>query len=184
MSSIGAVTMKTIDKFSGEYRWLSNFWPCSIEYEGIVYPSVENAYQAAKTTDLEIRQEFVFMSPFVAKEEGRKLRIRLDWERIKVQTMFRLVTFKFSNNENLMWKLIMTHNADIIEGNTWGDTFWGQCNKQGKNELGLILMAVRHDLTMKHCNDQVVINRVGMLKFYDEEDYGGAVDEEMCKEPL
>jgi hypothetical protein len=199
--------MKTIDRFSDAYRWLSNFWPCKVEYEGVIYPSVENAYHAAKTTDIEARKKFETISAKEAKKEGRKVSLRPDWEETKVETMWKLVMSKFSNDENLMWKLIMTHDTQLVEGNTWGDTFWGVCFGKGRNELGRILMAVRHDLLMLHNNDQVVLNRVepvnidGELtfKFYDKEDYEGKVDgemlgvlcelileydEEMCKEPL
>lgn len=42
--------MTKIDSFRGNFRWLSNFWPCSVVLDGVVYPSVENAYQAVKRT--------------------------------------------------------------------------------------------------------------------------------------
>ena len=38
-----------IESFHDEYRFLSNFWPVLIDYEGIVYPTSEHAFQAAKT---------------------------------------------------------------------------------------------------------------------------------------
>ncbi len=37
-----------IDSFQGEHRWLSNFWPAEVEWEGTTYATVEHAYQAAK----------------------------------------------------------------------------------------------------------------------------------------
>jgi predicted NAD-dependent protein-ADP-ribosyltransferase YbiA (DUF1768 family) len=40
-----------------ETRWLSNFYPCTIEYEGITYPSSEHAYQAAKTQSIHEQNE-------------------------------------------------------------------------------------------------------------------------------
>ena len=40
-----------IERFSGDYRFLSNFHPCDITYNGINYKSTENAYQAQKTND-------------------------------------------------------------------------------------------------------------------------------------
>ena len=46
-----------IDSFEGKYRFLSNFYLSPITYEGIEYPSVEHAYQAAKTFDQKIRQK-------------------------------------------------------------------------------------------------------------------------------
>ena len=37
-----------IKGFFGGYRWLSNFHVCDVMFEGDLYPSSENAYQAAK----------------------------------------------------------------------------------------------------------------------------------------
>jgi ribA/ribD-fused uncharacterized protein len=145
--------MKAIDKFSGEYRWLSNFWSCSVEYESVVYPTVENAYQAAKTCDLEMRQRFVSMSPGDAKGKGRRLVLRPDFEELKRQIMFELLLSKFENKD-LQAKLIETGDMWIVEGNTWGDTYWGQCNGQGRNELGKLLMAIRNGLVMRRNFDQ------------------------------
>jgi hypothetical protein len=50
--------MNRISSFSGEYRWLSNFWiaPIIPFNDNISYPSSEHAYQAAKTQNLEIRK--------------------------------------------------------------------------------------------------------------------------------
>src|SRR4051812_21328901 len=44
-----------IAEFQGEYRFLSNFWPATVEFEGIRYPTAEHAYQAAKTLDAKER---------------------------------------------------------------------------------------------------------------------------------
>ena len=43
--------MKTIDKFKNEHEFLSNFYPSPITIEDITYPTVEHAFQAAKTLD-------------------------------------------------------------------------------------------------------------------------------------
>lgn len=44
-----------IAQFQGEYRFLSNFAPCTVTYDGVEYPSVEHAYQAAKCVHPEDR---------------------------------------------------------------------------------------------------------------------------------
>src|SRR4051794_10492805 len=68
-----------IDSFQGEYRFLSNFWPAEVVYEGVTYPSVEHAYQAAKTLSIEERKRIASLpTPGEAKKEGQKLIKRPD----------------------------------------------------------------------------------------------------------
>lgn len=138
-----------ITSFSGEYRFLSNFWKAAVEYEGIVYPSSEHAYQAAKTLDKNIRGAFAEIdSPGEIKALGQTITIRPDWENVKISVMRNIVTAKFEGHPDLMEKLMATKGHDLIEGNTWNDTFWGECPLgNGKNELGKILMSIRDDIT-------------------------------------
>ena len=42
-----------------------------------------------------------------------------------------------------------TGDAELVEGNTWNDTYWGVCNGVGHNHLGKILMQVRQELQVK-----------------------------------
>ncbi len=138
---------KPIAGFFKEYRFLSNFWPSVIDYYGIRYPTVEHAYQAAKCVQ---HSERVAISKLKtsgqAKRAGRKTNIRSDWEEIKLGTMEILVYEKFDNHEDLKRLLLQTGDAELVEENTWGDTFWGRCNGVGKNHLGKILMKVREEL--------------------------------------
>jgi predicted NAD-dependent protein-ADP-ribosyltransferase YbiA (DUF1768 family) len=57
-----------------------------------------------------------------------------------------LVRQKFSKDPVLRQRLLDTGDQDLVEGNTWGDTFWGVCRGQGSNWLGRILMDVRAEL--------------------------------------
>lgn len=136
--------MKTIDRFDGEFRFLSNFWPCSVLYEGIVYPSSENAFQAAKTLDMDARKVFAIkeVTPAMSKHLGRAIALRSFWDTIKLGVMRDILEAKFQNQE-LRDKLIATGDAELIEGNTWGDTYWGVCNGKGTNFLGKSLMNLR-----------------------------------------
>lgn len=135
-----------IESFSGDHRFLSNFYPSVIEYEGITCPSVEHAYQAAKTFDMNARKMIASVSsPGIAKKMGQVLIIRDDWESVKVMVMHELLIKKFSDPE-LRSKLMATGTSDLVEGNTWGDTFWGVCRGTGKNKLGTLLMAIRNEL--------------------------------------
>jgi ribA/ribD-fused uncharacterized protein len=133
-----------ISEFKGEYRFLSNFWPCQIYYEGMVYQSVEHAYQAAKTTNVYVRRQIADMpKPSMAKRLGKTIPLRDDWENVKFHVMLSLVYYKFAFNKELREKLLATGTEELQEGNTWGDTFWGVCNGVGENKLGKILMLVR-----------------------------------------
>lgn len=139
--------MTVIDSFQGEYRFLSNFYPSPIDFVAVTYPTVEHAYQAFKTRDLEQRVLISRLpTPGQAKRAGRLLEIRSDWESIKLEVMADLVELKFLTHKDLLERLVVTYPAELIEGNTWGDRFWGQVDGIGENHLGRILMTVRRDL--------------------------------------
>ena len=61
--------------------------------------------------------------------------------------MLWLLRRKFENPE-LRAKLLATGNTELIEGNTWGDTFWGAELRtgRGQNMLGKLIMKVRAEL--------------------------------------
>lgn len=140
--------MATINKFDGSFRYLSNFWLCKIVYEDILYPSTEHAYAAAKTLDLNERWIMSKLAtPSQVKRYGRGLKLREDWEKVKLQVMYDLVKLKFSQDNELKNKLIRTNGIELIEGNTWGDTYWGVCKGKGENNLGKILMRVRDEIS-------------------------------------
>ena len=138
--------MKRITRFRGQYAFLSNFYPAKITFNGLTFKNAEAAYQAHKTRDKEKRSSFTNLDPREAKRKGRTLKLRKDWNRIKVKVMYRIVKRKFTQNAYLKRKLLNTGNAILIEGNTWKDRFWGQYNGEGKNMLGKILMKVRKEL--------------------------------------
>ena len=132
-----------IRTFLYQHRFLSNFWPAEVKLDGAVYPTVEHAYQAAKTTDSAWREMIRAASnPGEAKKLGRNAPLREGWDDIKLEIMRTLVWQKFED-PYLRLKLLATGDQALIEGNTWGDTFWGVCNGVGENHLGLILMNIR-----------------------------------------
>ena len=139
--------MNIIDQFHGQFRFLSNFYPACIVIKGIEYPTVEHAYQAAKTNDrgLKLTVAAVY-SPGAAKRMGPKLPLRPDWEQVKLDTMRTLLRLKFTRHPDLRAQLLATGDAELVEGNTWNDTFWGVCNGVGCNQLGKILMEIRREL--------------------------------------
>lgn len=146
-STAPASARSKITSFQGEYRFLSNFYPSMVVFEGITYPTAEHAYQSAKTTDLTERRRIASLpTPADAKRAGRALKYRSDWETVKFEVMAVCVRDKFARNPELRAKLLATGNLYLEEGNTWGDTIWGTVNGQGENRLGKILMQVRAEL--------------------------------------
>ncbi len=142
--------MNAIHGFRGEYRWLSNFWASDtgIEMDGELYTTVEHAYQAAKTVNLEARKPLQrVLKPGEAKRMGRGLPLRGDWERVKLDVMLSLLRKKFTRDPDMREKLLATGDAEIVEDNDWEDTFWGVCRGKGSNHLGKLIMQVRRELT-------------------------------------
>lgn len=142
-----------IKEFQGRFRFLSNFWPAKVRVGKIVFDTVEHAFVASKTLDEREREKVrQCQTPGQAKRFGRRLKLRSDWEqvkdgrKVKVHVMKDLVRQKFFNNEELGDLLLATGDEELIEGNTWNDTFWGVCRGKGENWLGTILMEVRAEL--------------------------------------
>lgn len=140
--------MNAITEFQGKYRFLSNFWPCQIHFEGLTFPSVEHAYVAAKTTNLQHRETIRQLpSAGEAKRYGRKIKLRSDWEAVKLDCMLDFLEQKFAL-EKFGPGLLETGDRELIEGNRWGDTFWGVCEGVGENHLGRLLMQVRDEIAL------------------------------------
>ena len=146
----------TIDQFkkSAGYRWLSNFEPSLVEYEGQEYPTVEHAYQAAKTDSRSERKRIrEAKTPREAKNLGQKVTLMNDWEYIKVDVMYQLVKQKFFRHEALGDKLLETGEHHLVENTSgWNDRFWGVADGFGQNHLGRILMDVREELRQHRDN--------------------------------
>lgn len=141
-----------IGSFSGEYEFLSNFYKVDVEYEGIIYPTTEHAFQAAKTMDMGERKRIAALkTPGESKRAGRRVTLRKDWESVKDGIMYDILVKKFSN-EDLKKQLLATGDEELVEGTTWHDNYWGNCtcdkckNIVGRNQLGKTLMRVRDEL--------------------------------------
>lgn len=147
---------KIIDCFDGKYAFLSNFYPSGIkgvDEANILYPTVEHAFQAMKTANINERLKIAAAdTPGKAKRLGRKVSLRENWDLIKGKYMYTFVYIKFNQNPYLKDLLLQTGNATLVEGNTWHDNYWGNCtcekckNIKGQNHLGKILMHVREQL--------------------------------------
>ena len=140
---------KEIKGFFGPNRFLSNFWPAKIVLDGVEYPSVELAYQAAKWKP-ESREYFQNCTELESIDYNRKNKpdgyLPEVWKEKNFEIMKGLVYQKFDkkvNPENYK-KLIETSDKYLEEMNWWNDLYWGT-NKEGegKNILGKLLMEVR-----------------------------------------
>ena len=132
-----------INNFRNEYSWLSNFYDSPVVIDGLTYRNAESAYQAMKCADPNNRQRFIDLTGAQAKRLGRTLRMDPAWEIKKFGVMYKVVEDKFLRNTMLMRWLQETGDEELVEGNTWNDTYWGVCGGKGTNYLGVILMTIR-----------------------------------------
>ena len=133
--------MKIIDDFKeNKNRFLMNSYACTVTVNGLKFPSVEHAFQAAKTksdaSKETIRQA---VSARAAKRLGRSLTLPSNWDSEKDSVMEELLRIKFTD-VNLKRRLLNTGNARLVAG---GDDYWGEVNGYGQNRLGIMLMELR-----------------------------------------
>jgi ribA/ribD-fused uncharacterized protein len=143
-----------IKAFGKQYAFLSNFYQVSVNFEGTIYPTVEHAYQASKSFDDTYRKRISFIpgnKAGLAKIRGQNVKLRPDWEKVKVNIMKKLLYKKFMY-PHLRNLLLQTQNEDLEEGNYHNDNFWGNCRCKkckdipGQNMLGKLLMEIRKEL--------------------------------------
>lgn len=144
-----------IGPFTKQYKFLSNFSSSPIRYQGITYPTVEHAFQAAKSPDESIRINISYLdTPAEAKKAGRYLKMSPDaireWNKKRISIMEEILRIKFQDPD-LKDKLMATGSEELVEINTWYDKFWGVCNNQGENNLGKLLMKIREDYKKTYC---------------------------------
>lgn len=168
-----------IYQFSGKYRFLSNFF---IESDGSCvereYQAEKTPFAAeklnvfnrvvCKSCQKPIRGLQILFNccgvcgsrdihsrpttPGEAKRVSRTVTLRPDWESVKIEIMTGLIRKKFTDHSSLGDLLTHTYPKTLIEGNVWGDRFWGCVDNghgTGENWLGKILMKVRWELIDK-----------------------------------
>lgn len=176
--------MLLIDKFDGQYAYMSNFDTHVVKYDSIEYPHNEVAFQAQKSLDIHVREEFAraMLTPGQAKRAGKgrpfkslsgeelRIELRPDWEKVKNSIMYEIVRAKFEQNPDIREKLLATGDAQLVEGNYWHDNYWGQCtcqrciNSIGFNQLGKTLMRVRAELGGAPYNEPWHVNYIGVQR--------------------
>jgi ribA/ribD-fused uncharacterized protein len=140
-------------------NWFSNFTPCKpFIAEGITYYTVENFFQAMKTTNIKERRIIAALSPSEAKrycsKRNKHFKLRSNWEQIKIKVMEFGLRKKFIPGTDDYDKLLATGKEEIVEWNNWHDNIWGscvceKCNKGGANDLGRLLMKIRDEFVIK-----------------------------------
>ena len=189
--------MTAITRFRGAYAFLSNFYSSPIEVNGITFPTVEHAFQAAKVClklpDRHAQQRHCARknTPAAAKQWGKTVPLRTDWKKAHLVIMARLLALKFAHGSKLGRLLLETRPLQLVEGNDWNDTYWGVCNGKGRNMLGELLMEQRGELmewaiddgvehersVLNHCEEEDPrvrndrLNAEALLRFPDEEDH-------------
>jgi ribA/ribD-fused uncharacterized protein len=136
-----------IERFKDEFHFLSNMYLVDIHYNGIDFNSVEQAYQYQKTTSTrEGLKVLKCNDPKKVKGIAKGFKfIREDWNDVRLGIMYNLLWIKF-NNPQLKEALLLTDGWELVEGNWWGDIFYGVCDGVGENYLGKLLMKVRDKL--------------------------------------
>lgn len=152
--------MNKIYRFKNENNFLSNFYMAPVNWRGADWPSSEHAFQAAKTDDKEEQDKIrKANTPAEAKKLGRLVSLRENWENEKIGVMESILIAKFTQNQDLLDKLLATGDAELVEGN---HTFWGVCNGEGKNHLGKLLMKIRDALRATEALNVLVENDEAM----------------------
>ncbi len=162
-------------EFKGEKRYLSNMYPCKIkfdskykneypefDFDNKIYNSSEHLYQALKSKN---RNWHKLIRDTIEPKETKKLarkklskyykennsnnifKIREDWEEIKLKAMEITIFLKFTQNQELLEKLLK-EDTYIEERNDWNDIFWGTYKGIGKNYLGKLLMKLRDKIKL------------------------------------
>ena len=149
------LTEDIISSFRGDNAFLSNFYTINISIKGKVWKSSEAMYMACKTTDSVMHEKIrLTTSAAQAKRLGKTVRLIDGWEHKKDEVMLKCLRLKFTLNQECKDKLLATGTANLIEGNTWHDNYWGNCTCPkctqitGRNQLGKTLMQVRSELQM------------------------------------
>ena len=151
-----------IDYFREEYEFLSNFYPVCVKYDGVLYYNAEAAYQAQKCANADDKKQFDKLRSSEAKRLGGKVELRHDWDQVKLPLMEEIVRAKFTQNPYLAEFLVKTGDKELIEGNRWGDVYWGVHIRtgEGENHLGKILMKLRAEFAENGIPEKTDINRL------------------------
>jgi predicted NAD-dependent protein-ADP-ribosyltransferase YbiA (DUF1768 family) len=192
--------------------FLSNFSKVEVELDGVLYPSIENAYISAKYKDIDIGKNkkvtprtlayindkltesgndalvtaqnigpTLFSNKNLSSRDAvmisQELEIRgvlrKDWSQVKMKVMIELLLQKFTQHSDYRENLLQTGDKMLIEGNAWGDSFWGYDTniQKGNNFLGRILMYIRDCVLKEQNNQSNILKQKGTSAIEEAEDF-------------
>lgn len=144
--------MNVVSRFTGIYEFPSNFYLAPATLDGVVYPTVENVFQAAETGGVALYGQFAQCSPGHAKKLGRQVALRSGWEAVRNGIMYEFLKQKFTRGISLADMLLNTGSTYLYEGNMWHDGHFDACSCDRcvlvphTNMLGIMLMWLREEL--------------------------------------
>jgi N-glycosidase YbiA len=129
---------------------LNNFSAHMVEFEEMLYPTAEHAYQATKCTDKAGKEAIrLARSPLLAKHIANEVyRAARDpeWDGKKVAVMERILRAKLAQHDEVLETLKRSGAQEIAEDSPT-DTFWGTGEDgTGRNQLGKLWMKIRTEL--------------------------------------
>ena len=119
-------------------NWFSNFEPFNppLVEDGIAYRTVENYFQAQKSASLGERGRIAAATAAGSKKMGHDVKLRPDWESVKIAVMEKALRHKFTQDASWRAKLLASDPAKLVEVNNWKDVFWGYDVNLRRGEMG------------------------------------------------
>ena len=142
---------KVIGFYPREFYPFDNFSSFKVEWNGYLFASVEEAYQAASFmgSDEELVEK---IKKSHSADEAQRIayanrdKRREDWDDVKISIMEELLRLKIEQNPYVKKKLLQTEDYMIVEDSP-KDDFWGWGpNRNGQNNLGKLWMKLRKEL--------------------------------------
>ena len=142
---------EVIGFYPREFYPFDNFSSFKVEWNGYLFASVEEAYQAASFmgSDEELVEK---IKKSHSADEAQRIayanrdKRREDWDDVKISIMEELLRLKIEQNHYVKKKLLQTGDYMIVEDSP-KDDFWGWgSNRDGQNNLGKLWMKLREEL--------------------------------------
>jgi hypothetical protein len=131
---------------------LDNFHQCQIEHDGAIWSSSEHVYQASKYPQHKQQREDIRTAPSgmqswqLGQTSTDALRLRSDWEEVKVEMMYMANLAKFKQNPSL--REVLVNSVGPIEAQ--GGLFWKTWNE-------VLLERIREELRSANSRDCAVL---------------------------